>query len=222
MEIRPNYIHSVEAGVRHSFCTKSQLGATAFLRDSRDRTEWIRTAYEPGVTLDSIVNAGNEIAAGLELSGIFKPTGWWDLNVNASALLCDFKAISTLCSDSRVFCWQSAISNSFSIKKKTRIQFDSFFVGPTVLSQGHEKAYYYFNLGISHPFLKDMLRLGFSANDLLHTARYENLRNAPGLYSHTKVRPVYPNIVLSASWIFNSERKQKISSASNLFEGKDF
>ena len=113
--------------------------------------------------------------------------------------------------------------NSFQASKKTRIQFDSYAVGPRILTQGREKAYAYFNLGIRHQMSKDRLTLSMVAHDIFHTARYYNSRTAPGLMSRTTVRPKYPNVVLSLTWNFNSSsQKGSSSSGTALFEGKDF
>ena len=71
--------------------------------------------------------------------------------------------------------------------------------------------------------LKDRVTLSAVAHDVFHTARYLNIRSAPGLVSRTLVRPKYPNVVISLTYNFNSsDHKASSASSSNLFEGKDF
>ncbi|MBQ5410708.1 MAG: TonB-dependent receptor, partial [Bacteroidales bacterium] len=76
-DILPEYSHSGELGWNKSFGKGNNLSATAYYRHRRDITDWIRTAYEPGVTLDQIVNAGNQREAGFELAGVWHPASWW-------------------------------------------------------------------------------------------------------------------------------------------------
>ena len=51
-DILPEYAHSAELGWNKSFSKGNSLSATAYYRYRRDISDWIRTAYEPGVTLD--------------------------------------------------------------------------------------------------------------------------------------------------------------------------
>ncbi len=222
-DILPEYAHSAELGWNKSFSQGNSLSATAYYRYRRGISDWIRTAYEPGVTLDMIVNAGNQSETGFELAGVLHPTSWW--TSSAAGSLFDYRFVSRneACSDARGFYYQANWINSFQASKTTRIQFDAYAVGPKILTQGREKAYAYFNFGVRQQMLKDRLTLSMVAHDVFHTARYFNTRTAPGLMSRTTVRPKYPNVVLSLTWNFNSSNhKGPSASGTNLFEGKDF
>lgn len=222
-DILPEYAHSAELGWNKSFSKGNSLSATAYYRYRRDISDWIRTAYEPGVTLDMIVNAGNQSETGFELAGVVHPTSWW--TSSAAGSLFDYRFVSRneACSDARGFYYQANWINSFQASKTTRLQFDAYAVGPKILTQGREKAYAYFNFGVRQQMLKDRLTLSMVAHDVFHTARYFNTRTAPGLMSRTTVRPKYPNVVVSLTWDFNSSNhKGPSASGTNLFEGKDF
>ena len=222
-DILPEYSHSGELGWNKSFGKGNSLSATAYYRHRRDITDWIRTAYEPGVTLDQIVNAGNQQETGFELAGVWHPASWWTSSAAGSVFDYRFISRNEACTDARGFYYQANWINSFQASKTTRIQFDAYAVGPKILTQGREKAYAYFNLGLRQQMLKDRVTLSAVAHDVFHTARYLNSRTAPGLVSRTLVRPKYPNVVISLTYNFNSSN-HKTSSAvsSNLFEGKDF
>ena len=222
-DILPEYSHSGELGWNKSFGKGNSLSATAYYRHRRDITDWIRTAYEPGVTLDQIVNAGNQREAGFELAGVWHPASWWTSSAAGSVFDYRFISRNEACTDARGFYYQANWINSFQASKTTRIQFDAYAVGPKILTQGREKAYAYFNLGLRQQMLKDRLTLSAVAHDVFHTARYLNIRSAPGLVSRTLVRPKYPNVVISLTYNFNSsDHKASSASSSNLFEGKDF
>ncbi len=222
-DILPEYSHSGELGWNKSFGKGNSLSATAYYRHRRDITDWIRTAYEPGVTLDQIVNAGNQSETGFELAGVWHPASWWTSSAAGSVFDYRFISRNEACTDARGFYYQANWINSFQASKTTRIQFDAYAVGPKILTQGREKAYAYFNLGLRQQMLKDRLTLSAVAHDVSHTARYLNIRSAPGLVSRTLVRPKYPNVVISLTYNFNSsDHKASSASSSNLFEGKDF
>lgn len=222
-DILPEYSHSGELGWNKSFGKGNSLSATAYYRHRRDITDWIRTAYEPGVTLDQIVNAGNQKETGFELAGVWHPASWWTSSAAGSVFDYRFISRNEACTDARGFYYQANWINSFQASKTTRIQFDAYAVGPKILTQGREKAYAYFNLGLRQQMLKDRLTLSAVAHDVFHTARYLNIRSAPGLVSRTLVRPKYPNVVISLTYNFNSsDHKASSASSSSLFEGKDF
>lgn len=221
-DILPEYVHSAELGWQRSFGGGNMLAATAYYRHRKDITDWIRTAYEPGVTLDQIVNAGNQTEAGFDLSGTFHPKPWWTSSASGSAFDYRFVSRNEACSDARGFYYQANWLNSFQAGKATRLQFDSYAVGPKILTQGREKSYVYFNFGARHQMLKDKLTLSLVAHDIFRTARYLNTREAAGLLSRTTVRPKYPNVVVSLTYNFNSSTHKASSTSTALFEGKDF
>lgn len=71
-DIRPEYIHSVEAGYRKSTGKGGSIAVTGFFRSRTGVIDRIRVAYEPGVTLDSLINAGCDRSGGVELDARVK------------------------------------------------------------------------------------------------------------------------------------------------------
>jgi hypothetical protein len=105
------------------------------------------------------------------------------------------------------------------------MQFDANVVGPTVLTQGREEAYCYFDLALRQVLLKNKLSASFVMHDIFRTARYNNYRISKTLQSTTYVKPRYPNMMLSLSYTFNSAKQkehQGAVSSGAMFEGKDF
>lgn len=221
-DITPEYIHSVEAGWHKSFSGGSSLSATAYYRYRSDVTDWIRTPYEPGVTLDSIVNAGNMIEKGIEVSAVIKPTQWWTSNLNGSFYNYKFIATSPVCTDNHGNYYMVNWSNAFNVAKNTRIQLDTHVVGPRIMTQGREKSYYYWNLAARQTLMKGKLTLTLTAHDVFHTAKFVSIRKTATLDSHTIVRPRYANVLLSLSYNFNASKAKASTVSTNIFEGKDF
>jgi outer membrane receptor protein involved in Fe transport len=226
-DIRPEYIHSAEIGYRKHFGGENVFSVTGFWRQRTDVRERIRTAYrpEPGVTLDSLVNAGNDRTLGIEASATVKPLSWWRLAVNGSVY--HYRFISTFAgsSDASIISSGFSMMNNFNLGRTTRMQFDANYVGPRVISQGREKGYIYFDLAVRQALMKSRLAASLVFHDMFRTAKYYSSRISPTLVSETFVRPKYPHIVLSLTYTFNSSgNKEKSGAVSSgaMFEGKDF
>lgn len=225
-DIRPEFIHSAEISYRKHFNSDNSLTFTAFTRHRKDVRERVRVAYEPGVTLDSLINAGKDRTYGIEANATLKPKNWWNMVIGASLFHYRFFSSYEGCTDNSVLSYTASMINSFVLGKTTKMQFDANVVGPKVLSQGREEGYCYFNLAVRQQILKNKLSASLVAHDIFRTARYNNHLASPTLISVTQVRPVYPNIVLSLTYTFNAEGQHKENSAAvssgAMFAGKDF
>lgn len=226
-DIRPEYIHSAELGYRKHFKGDNSLAVTAFYRKRSDVRERIRVAYaqEPGVTLDSLVNAGNDRTAGLEANASLRPSSWWRMMLNGSVFHYKFISSYEGCTDAAAMGYTFAMINNFDLGKTTKMQFDANLVGPRVLSQGRENAYCYFDLAVRQQLLGNKLQASLVVHDMFRTAKYYSTRVSPTLISGTSVRPKYPHIVLSLTYSFNAgghKEKSGAVSTGAVFEGKDF
>lgn len=223
-DINPEYIHSAEVGYRKTIAEENTISVTGYYRHRKGVRERVRVAYEPGVTLDSLINAGNDRTWGVEMSAQVKAARWWSMNVNASLFDYKFEADYEGCTDSKNTGYTASMINNFTLGRTSRLQFDANVVGPTVLTQGREDAYCYFDLAFRQQLFKNKISASIVAHDVFRTARYNNYRISPTLNSTTHVRPRYPNIVLSISYVFNSKHKEHTGAVSKgaVFEGKDF
>ena len=224
-DINPEYIHSAEIGYRKTIAEEHTISLTGYYRHRDGVRETIRVAHEPGVTLDSLINAGVDRTIGVEFSAHTKATRWWNITLNASLFNYKFEADYEGCTDAENTSYSAMMMNNFTLGRTTRLQFDANFVGPKVLTQGREDAYYYFDLALRQQLFKSRVSASIVFHDLFRTARYNNYRISPTLHSTTNVRPRYPNIMFSISYAFNSKTKEHgggAISSSASFEGKDF
>lgn len=223
-DLESEYIHSMEVSWRKTL-GDTQVAVTGFARRHTGVVDYIRRAYSPGVTLDSIINAGNEWCEGLELQVVTKPTRWWQLTANGSLTFHNFRATYQGCTDAKSTTGTLGWINNFRLAKNTALQFDGHFVGGHHLTQGKEWPYVYFDLAARQTLLGGKLQLGLVAHDVFHTARYHSLRTSALLSSETWVRPTYPNIVFSISYHFrqpSAKAKEGALSKEAEFVGKDF
>lgn len=233
-DLRAEFIHSAELSWRKSDVGRADLAATAYARRRTDVVDYARRAYAPGVTLDSIINAGNEWDFGLDaqvsVRAITRQAFKWQTTVNAGGYYYDFTPTATSsaqyvgCASRDGLTWQASWLNALSFPRcGLNVQFDAHGVGPRVLPQGRERAYVYFDLSARKRFLSDKLSVGLVAHDIFHTAKYYNSRHSAYLTSRTWVRPRYPNISVSASYYFRQTGKHTAGKMDALeFVGKDF
>ena len=223
-DLESEYIHSLELSWRKTFGI-TQVTATGYVRRRTGVVDYVRRAYDVGVTLDSIINAGNGWRKGLELQVTTKPTSWWQLTANGDLSLHNFRATYEGCTSTHNTTGTIGWINNFRLAKNTALQFDGHFVSGHHLTQGWERAYVYFDLAARQTLLGGKLQLGLVAHDIFHTARYHSLRTSALLSSETWVRPTYPNIALSVSYRFRqptSKAKEGALSKEAEFVGKDF
>lgn len=223
-DLESEYIHSLEFSWRKTI-GNTQLTATTYVRRRTGVVDYVRRAYDVGVTLDSIVNAGNGWRKGFELQVSTKPTNWWQLTANGDLSLHNFRATYEGCTSTHNTTGTIGCINNFRLAKNTALQFDGHFVSGHHLTQGWETAYVYFDLAARQTLFKGKLQLGLVAHDIFHTARYHSLRTSNLLSSETWVRPTYPNIVFSFTYRFRQpSAKAKAGALSNEaeFVGKDF
>lgn len=223
-DIKPEYIHSLELGYRKTFAEKHTLAVTGYYRHRSGVRDRVRVAYEPGVTLDSLINAGKDRTFGLEVSANVKATPWWNMIVNGSIFDYDFTSSYVGCTDASNTGYAVSMINNFTLGPTTRMQFDANVVGPTVLTQGREDAYCYFDFAVRQQLLKNKLAVSLVAHDVFRTAKYNNYRISQTLQSTTRVRPKYPDLMLSISYTFNTKQKEHSGAVSSgaKFDGKDF
>lgn len=223
-DLESEYIHSLEFSWRKAF-GNTQLTATGYVRRRTGVVDYVRRAYDVGVTLDSIVNAGNGWRKGLELQVTTKPAPWWQLTANGDLSFHNFRATYEGCISQHSTTGTIGCINNFRLAKNTSLQFDGHFISGHHLTQGWETAYVYFDLAVRQTLLRGKMLLGLVAHDIFHTARYHSLRTSTLLSSETWVCPTYPNIVFSISYRFRQPTaKAKSGALSNdaEFVGKDF
>lgn len=223
-DLESEYIHSLEFSWRKTF-GNTQVITTAYVRRRKGVVDYIRRAYDVGVTLDSIVNAGNGWRKGLELQISTKLTSWWQLTANGDLSFHNFRATCQGCISQHSTTGTIGWINNFRVAKNTALQFDGHYISGHHLTQGWETAYVYFDLAARQTLLRGKIQLGLVAHDIFHTARYHSLRTSSLLNSETWVRPTYPNIVFSISYRFRqptAKAKAGALSKDVEFVGKDF
>jgi hypothetical protein len=117
--------------------------------------------------------------------------------------------------------WQFAFNNNFDVAKNTRMRLESYFVGPSVSTQGRVDEFFYFNFSVRQQLLGRRLSATLNVRDVLSTAKYVDTKNGANLDSKTTIYPASPLITVSLSYTFNNFKSQKKEERAthDLFEG---
>lgn len=220
-DIRPEYINSFELLYKTNI-RENTYSASLFHRSRKDKIERLRVPYEAGITLDSMANVGRDYSTGVEISASLKMARFWNMNINGSVyhykLKNDFNIGGKNENSSN---YDLSWANYFDLNKKSRLQLDGNFVGPSVTTQGKTNAFYYFNLAWRQQLIQRKLQATLSFRNVFGTARYVSKINTSNLISETRIKPQTPLISLSLSYTFNNfnSRNAQQKESNDIFEG---
>lgn len=176
------------------------------------------------MTLDSMANVGCDYSTGLELSASSRPAQWWNTNLNINVY--HYKVKNELAAGGKSESssnYDIMWNNTFSLGKHTRLQFDCSLVGPSVTTQGRSDAYWYSNIAVRQQLIRNKLTGTLAFKDIFRSASYVNNITASNLWVYNKIRPQYPQILLTISYTFNNfkgKSSQEKEDRNEMFEGK--
>ena len=202
--IRPEYIHSFEMNYQKLF-GEHMLTATLFHRSRKDKIERLQVPFKDGVTLDSMANVGKDYSTGLELGVTVRPIRQWTSTLNGNVY--HYKVKNELAAGGKKESstnYDILWNNVFTLGKTTRLQVDGSFVGPSVTTQGRTDTYWYANVAVKQQLLNRKLTATLAVRDLFRSACYINDIQTARLQSYTKIKPKYPQIMLTLSYVFNN------------------
>jgi outer membrane receptor protein involved in Fe transport len=218
--VRPEYTNSIELTYNRTLGEHSAI-ATLFHRRRTDKIERVRVPYHTGVTLDSISNVGNDYATGAEGDVNLQISKWWNMNVSGSLFYYTIANEYKVDDEEESLNWQLAFNNNFDVTKNTRMRLESYYVGPSVSTQGRVNEFFYFNFSIRQQLFGRRLSATLNVRDVLSTAKYVDTKNGTNLDSRTVIYPASPLFTLSLSYTFNNFKSQKKEgkASHDLFEG---
>ena len=222
-DIRPEYINSFEMNYQKIF-EENTVSTTVFHRSRKDKIERLRIPFEAGVTLDSMANVGHDYSTGLELSLSFHPLRWLNTTVNGNVY--HYKVKNELSAGGKKESstnYDILWNNLLTVGRYTRLQLDGSFVGPSITTQGRTNAYWYANVAIRQQLFNRKLTAALSFRDIFQSARYVSNLQTANLRSLTRVKPKYPQIMLTLSYTFNNFKvKPSQEDRRDMFEGINY
>lgn len=206
-DLRPQITDSYEAAWQRREGQTFYL-LTAYWRDSRDGVTDVVEDLGGGVFLTTRENLASSRSGGLELVANGRLTSTLSYNVTGNAFWQEIDGASIPGGQDRSgwtvqgygqLSWQ-ATPNDF-------VQVSGHLMGDRLIPQGEVKGGGMLNLGYRHKF-NDRLSFVMTAQDLLGTARFEQVIDTPELRDHSVREMNFQSVYVGFSWSFGAPRRQ--------------
>ena len=221
-DLDPEYSNSFELGYLRYF-KKGSLLSTAYYRYKTGVIERLIVVDTTGVTQMFPINLSTENSFGLELSGNYEITKWWNLTGSANF----YRAITEgkyegekLSSDA--YSASGRISSRFKLPKQTQIQTSFNYRAPRETTQGYMRAGYAWDAGISKEVLKGNGTLTFNVRDILNSRKRFLITETPYYYAESEFQWHARQFTLAFSYRINRSKKQMQQNRNGEMEDMDF
>lgn len=215
----PEYIDSYELGYLKKIGKSNMVSLEGYYRITNNKVERVRSIYEENVMMSMPENVGKDYSLGLEFMFSFKLYSWWEVDLmgnyykyKVEGVLYD-KDFSNSSNN-----WSSRFNNTFKIKKKTKIQINSMYNGPSVTAQGEAEGYYMVNAAVRHDFMDKKFSAVLQIRDIFSSAKHEFTSSGPDFYNYSEYKRESPIVTLTISYRFNNfkpDRKTRSNGGDN-------
>lgn len=201
-ELKPQFTNSVELNYTRNL-GKGSITAGVFYRIIEDQiSRYVRidrTNLSDANSIMSYDNFDNTTAYGLEVSGNYRPTKWWNLNGSFDLYSQTQKGLTeylsnyenptvsdivTINSEVENLVWNFRLFNNFRATKRLNLSLFAMYRGKEEGVQFTRDPMYFVNTGFRYSFLEDnRATFGFNYNDIFDTMKFAFEGDTP-----------YPNI----------------------------
>jgi hypothetical protein len=150
----------------------------------------------------------------------FNLAKWWQLSTGTNLYHYSLDATSSGTTTRSTNTFDARIISNFSIKWGTRIQAIGYVRGPNIDAQGETGGFYTVNLAVSQPILKGKVNVGFSAQNLFNSIKFEYLASSENYDNSYKIAVEGLVLQFTASYSFNNfQNKQRGRADDASFKG---
>jgi outer membrane receptor protein involved in Fe transport len=171
-DLKPEYVNSVEIGNRFVFKQFSGF-VSVYHRHIVQAISRIKSASNDSALIVTFTNLDKAKLTGGELSLMFKPFDWWNINSNSNIF---YTSLSGEYGNNKVntskMGWNLSLTNSFKIPKGFGFQLAVYYRSklPSVMGVYQER--YYADLALSKKILKNKAQVVFKISDIFNTYKY--------------------------------------------------
>ncbi len=211
-EIEPEYVNSMELGYQKMF-EGGMFSIESFYRLSENLITRVTNTYddEPGIFYHTVTNLDKSHTVGLELMTNYAFTNWFNLNISGSYFY--YKLDGTLQDDDAVNkstnSWNVRGMGNFILSKTTRLQFNTFYNGPSVSAQGDVEGFFTLSASLRQDFLDRKLSLALNARGLVGTMKHEFSVEGKNYHTYNVFEREAPVISLTLSYRFNNYKQER-------------
>lgn len=207
-DIEPEYIDSYEIGYQKQI-GQGFFSAELYHRKTNNKIERIRSVYSGNVMLQTVDNIGADYSTGLEFMLNMRPASWWMINLMGNAYYYRVEGVIDGSSiDQQSNNWHARFSNTFTIAKNTRLQFDGMYHSPSTTAQGSREGFMFTNLAVRQDLLDKKLTLTAGVRDVFNTAKFGFESTGPGFYSKRNFDMKSPVFSFTLAYKINNYRQK--------------
>lgn len=142
-----------------------------FIKDEINRTIAI-DPMNPNRLILSYDNFEDNNAYGIEISGAYRPTKWWNVNGSFDLYQQTLKGVvGTEYTEVDNTAYTFRMSNSFKATKNLTLQAFGFYRGPVNSLQFNVQEFYFVNAGLRYNAMQGKATISFNYNDVFNTQR---------------------------------------------------
>jgi outer membrane receptor protein involved in Fe transport len=165
-ELEPEYVDSYELNFQQQL-SKSFISLETYFRRTNNLITDITIDWGDGILFRTYENQNYDNSLGIELNANIFLTQWWRLNASGTGFYYQLSGASDAVDVLKEsFNYNFRFDNSFTLKKKTRIQITGFYRGPQVTVQGERKAVFFSNIAARQDFLKGKMTATLQIQDI--------------------------------------------------------
>lgn len=160
--------------------------------------------------LKSVINIGEDYSTGIEMMLNMRPTSWWMINLMGNVY--DYRVegiLDGISLNQQSSNWNTRFSNTFTLSKTTKLQFDGMYNSKTTTAQGTRDGFLFTNLALRQDFFQNKLNMTFSVKDVLNTAKFGFESSGSNFYSTKNFDMKSPVFSLSLSYKINNYRQKR-------------
>ena len=223
-ELNPQFTNSIEFNYTRQL-GKGSLTSGVFYRIIEDQIyrSFSISPYDNQKQLFSFQNYENNYSFGIELSGNYKITDWWDVNSSFDLYK---QTLRGLVNDQNEeiddVSWNSRVNNNFRATKNLRFQLSGLYRGANKSLQYDISPRWKIDAGVRYNFLQGKASLQARINDIFNTFFFAYDQINPFIQSgeaHWESRTVYLGFSYKLGGGNTKERKRKDRSDNEIQEG---
>jgi len=171
--LKPEQAQSFELNYQKSW-GQNYIAAETFYRYTADEMERIETEVNDTLTR-TIVNAGNESDAGLEINLNANVGKWWNINPIASTAYHTEKTDFVDTKETTASVWyEASVTNTWRYKNSLKLQLSGTYSGPRNIIGGTADAMYWVSVGLRYDFPNRQFSASLGVQDIFATRSRTN------------------------------------------------
>jgi outer membrane cobalamin receptor len=217
--LEAEYIDSYEIGYQ------KQLGigfisTELYHRKTNNKIERITSLYAENIMLGTFGNIGADYSTGLEMMLNLRPTKWWMVNLMGNGFRYRVEGeINGRDIGQQSNNWNTRFSNTFTLRKTTRVQFDGTYNSPSITAQGRREGFLFTNLAVRQDLFKNKMNVTLAVRDIFSTAKFGFESSGPDFYASRNFEQKSPIFSVNVTYRINNYRQRRDNSSSGNGDG---